>query len=300
MSLLPKNLKNNDYLARYDRMADRAAATVIAEYSTSFRMATDVLAPQTRRDIRNLYAMVRIADEIVDGTADQANLADIAAALDAYEAQVRTAPKQRFHTDPVIHAYANTARRCRLDDAHIAGFFRSMRTDLSRSTYDAAGLDDYIYGSAEVIGLMCLSVFYADRRDSVSDTEYAELESGARSLGAAFQKINFLRDYAEDSDGLGRRYFPGTEEKLTADMKDGIVSDIRADLDAAWKVIPRLPLHARVGVVAATNFFSTLTDLVDAASVETLETQRISVPQLTKARIVAAAVVQAPRMKGSR
>lgn len=289
-----------DYLRRYDRMADRAAATVMTSYSTSFRLASDLLAPRVRRDIRNLYAMVRIADEIVDGTAGQAHIEDIAAALDAYEERVRQAPQQRFHSDPVIHAYANTARRCRFDDAHVAGFFRSMRADLTRTTYDAAGLEEYIYGSAEVIGLLCLAVFYADSRAGIPAAEYAELEHGARALGAAFQKVNFLRDYAEDTAGLGRAYFPGTATEMTAEVKDGIVSEIRADLDVAWAVIPRLPLAARVGVVAAADLFGTLTDLVDAASVETLRNQRISVLQPVKAKILAAAALKAPRLKAPR
>lgn len=287
-----------DYLARYDEMADRAANEVIAAYSTSFGLATKLLAPRVRRDIRNLYAMVRIADEIVDGTADQADITDIAAALDTYEQQVRQAPATRFHTDPVIHAFAQTARRCALNDEHLAGFFRSMRTDLHTSTYDPASLDEYIYGSAEVIGLMCLAVFFAEDRAQVSDAQYAELEDGARALGAAFQKINFLRDYWEDSAELGRSYFPGTEQQLTTDIKDEIVADIRQDLDRARSVIPMLPLSARIGVVAATNFFTELTTLVDRATVEELTQARISVPHRTKARICAAAMVQAPRMKG--
>lgn len=288
-----------DYVARYDAMADRAANEVIGAYSTSFGLATQLLAPRVRRDIRNLYAMVRIADEIVDGTARQANVADVSAALDAYEKQVRQAPKLRFHTDPVIHAFAQTARRCSLNDDHLAGFFRSMRTDLHQSTYDASSLDDYIYGSAEVIGLMCLAIFFADARDDIPAPKYAELEDGARSLGAAFQKINFLRDYAEDSGELGRAYFPGTEHQLTEPVKGKIVADIRRDLDKARAVIPMLPLSARVGVVAATNFFTELTNRVDVASVRDITHARISVPQHTKARIIAAAIVQASRMKGN-
>ncbi|PFG27922.1 putative phytoene synthase [Corynebacterium renale] len=290
---------STDFLTRYDHMADRAANEVIANYSTSFGLATQLLAPRVRRDIRNLYAVVRIADEIVDGTADQAGHGDVDKLLDTYEQQVRQSPLHRFHTDPVIHAFAQTARRCQLDDAHLAGFFRSMRTDLHKSTYDATGLDEYIYGSAEVIGLMCLAIFFAEDRAAIAEEEYAELEAGARSLGAAFQKINFLRDYAEDSTELGRAYFPGTETTLTEDNKDAIVADIRSDLEHAWTVIPRLPLSARMGVVAAANFFEELTELADATPVAELEQHRISVPSTTKARIIAGAVVQAPRLKGS-
>ena len=132
------------YLSRYDAMADRAAAQVIAQYSTSFSLATKALAPQMRRDITNFYAVVRIADEIVDGTASQA-YEDPATLLDAYEEQVLHAPHHRFHTDPVLHAWANTSRRCGFDDAHIRAFFHSMHADLHKHAFSAEELETYIY-----------------------------------------------------------------------------------------------------------------------------------------------------------
>lgn len=288
------------YLARYDAMADRAAQQVISAYSTSFSLATQLLGSAVRRDISNLYAMVRIADEIVDGTAEQANLADVEAALNSYEKQVRAAPSARFHTDPVLHAYAQTARRCGIEDDHVVGFFRSMRTDLHQTAYDATSLEKYIYGSAEVIGLMCLSIFLANSAESISPPLRSEMEDGARALGAAFQKINFLRDYAEDSRTLGRSYFPGSEYELTEKLKERIVAEIRSDLSRAWKAIPLLPVKARVGVVAATDFFTHLTVLAEGTPVEQLRTRRISVPSRTKARIFASAMVRAPRMKGNK
>ncbi|AKK10050.1 phytoene/squalene synthase family protein [Corynebacterium uterequi] len=279
-----------DYLHRYDRMADRAAGEVIAAYSTSFGLSTALLAPSVRRDIRNLYAMVRIADEIVDGTAAQAGT-DPARDLDAYERAVLGAPRRRFHTDPVLHAYANTARRCDFDPHHVQAFFASMRRDLTDTTYTATTLDDYIYGSAEVIGLLCLAAFYAERRPGPA--EWARLEHGARCLGAAFQKINFLRDFAEDSHQLGRAYFPGTEDKLDNPAKDAIIADIRRDLDAADAIIPLLPRSARAGVMAASALFAELTTLIDGVDAAELSRRRVRVPAHRKALLISRAVATA-------
>lgn len=283
----------SSYLASYDRMADRAAAQVIASYSTSFGLSTKLLAEPIRSDIRNLYAMVRIADEIVDGAAEQAECSP-GELLDAYEKAVRTAPATRFHTDPVLHAYGRTARRCNFRDEHIAAFFSSMRRDLNDEPHTKESVEAYIYGSAEVIGLLCLAVFYAER--TVPSAKYAELERGARALGSAFQKINFLRDFAEDTDNLGRRYFPGRE--FTEGAKNDIVADIRQDLLIAQRVIADLPLSARTGVLAATYLFSELTDMLAATPAGELRRRRVSVPARRKAVLIARAVARAPRMKG--
>lgn len=285
------------FLARYDRMATKAAQQVIGQYSTSFSLATRVLGGRVRTDIRNFYAVVRIADEIVDGTAHAAGLDDsgIAATLDAYEDAVLSAPHRRFHVDPILHAYAITARRCNFDADHIAAFFSSMRRDLEQSHHDSSSFQDYVYGSAEVIGLLCLEIFLVD--NPVTDAERARLESGARDLGAAFQKINFLRDLTEDIDTLGRTYFPGLKDhSLSEEHKDELIKDIRADLDQARIAIPLLPLSARTGVLVATELFSKLTEELDALSAEGISTQRVSVSARDKAAVMARALATAPRM----
>ena len=196
------------YLSRYDDMCDHAAAQVIARYSTSFSLATRFLEPGLKRDIRNLYAMVRIADEIVDGTATEAaNEAgtDPAPLLDAYEAQVRSAREVRFHTDPVIHAYAQSARRCDFRDELVEAFFASMRRDLNQTTYTDTEFSDYVYGSAEVIGLLCLSAFLVDH--PVTAAEREKLESGARALGSAFQRSTSCATSAKISTRLAAATF---------------------------------------------------------------------------------------------
>lgn len=286
-----------EFLQRYDRTAIRAAREVIDSYSTSFSLATRLLAKPVRTDIRNLYAVVRIADEIVDGATQLAGftLNDTNKLLDDYEHAVLAAPKTRFHTDLVLHAYAMTARRCHFNPEHIAAFFSSMRRDLQQSTHDRNSFEDYIYGSAEVIGLLCLSVFLVDH--PVADADRARMEHGARSLGVAFQKINFLRDLAEDSTALGREYFPElAEHPLSEADKQSLIDDIRHELHTAGEAIPLLPLTSRTGVLGATNLFSELTDRLEALPAEELVRRRVSVPGPVKARILARTVVAAPSL----
>ncbi|MER0105327.1 squalene/phytoene synthase family protein [Corynebacterium sp. KPL2895] len=275
-------------LTRYDQAASRAAAQVMGQYSTSFTLATRLLRGRVREDIRHLYAVVRIADELVDGTAHQASI-DAAAALDAYEAAILAAPEKRLHTDPVVHSYAITARRCGFQRQHLVAFFDSMRADLSQREYSAAELAEYIYGSAEVIGLLCVQVFLAE--ETVSAADRATMNRGARHLGAAFQKINFLRDLGEDSSVLGRAYFPqAAGGELSEAAKSTLIADIRHELTAAEEAINLLPLSARVGVRAAADIFAELTNRLAATPAAELKTTRISVPNRTKAWLAARAV----------
>lgn len=272
------------YLRRYDRMAFRAARQVIASYSTSFGLATRMLGKQQRTDISNLYAMVRIADEIVDGTTKAAGF-DIPATttlLAEYEHHVLAAPLRRFHPDPILHAYAITARRCKFDPEHIRAFFTSMRTDLQKSMHDAASYQNYIYGSAEVIGLLCASIFLAGH--TVETCHRARIATGAQALGAAFQKINFLRDYAEDHATLGRQYFA---QELTEATKKALIADIRTDLATAETAIALLPPSSRTGVQLATRFFTELTNQLNHTDTRAIRNTRVRLSPTTRARIIA-------------
>lgn len=274
-------------LTRYDQAASRAAAQVMGQYSTSFSLATRLLRGRVREDIRHLYAVVRIADELVDGTADHAAI-DAAAALDAYEATILAAPEKRLHTDPVVHSYAITARRCGFQREHLVAFFDSMRADLTQREYSATELAEYIYGSAEVIGLLCVQIFLAE--ETVSAADRATMDRGARHLGSAFQKINFLRDLGEDSSVLGRAYFPqASGGELSEAAKSALIADIRRELAASEESINLLPLSARVGVRAAADIFAELTNRLAATPAAELKTTRISVPNHTKAWLAARA-----------
>ncbi|MDK8504566.1 phytoene/squalene synthase family protein [Corynebacterium accolens] len=274
-------------LTRYDQAASRAAAQVMGQYSTSFSLATRLLRGRVREDIRHLYAVVRIADELVDGTADQASI-DAAAALDAYESAILAAPEKRLHTDPVVHSYAITARRCGFQREQLVAFFDSMRADLNQREYSASELAKYIYGSAEVIGLLCVQVFLAE--ETVSAADRAAMDRGARHLGSAFQKINFLRDLGEDSSVLGRAYFPQAAGGVLSEAaKSALIADIRRELAAAEEAINLLPLSARFGVRAAADIFAELTNRLAATPAAELKTTRISVPNHTKAWLAARA-----------
>lgn len=274
-------------LTRYDQAASRAAAQVMGQYSTSFSLATRLLRGRVREDIRHLYAVVRIADELVDGTADHAAI-DAAAALDAYESAILAAPEKRLHTDPVVHSYAITARRCGFQREQLVAFFDSMRADLNQREYSASELAKYIYGSAEVIGLLCVQVFLAE--ETVSAADRAAMDRGARHLGSAFQKINFLRDLGEDSSVLGRAYFPQAAGGVLSEAaKSALIADIRRELAAAEEAINLLPLSARFGVRAAADIFAELTNRLAATPAAELKTTRISVPNHTKAWLAARA-----------
>ena len=284
-------------LPRYDQSAQRAAAQIIAAYSTSFSFASELLAPRTRTDIRNLYAVVRIADEIVDGAATAAglNTTEVEQTLNAYEEAVLCAPSQRFHTDPVLHAYGISARRCGFKNEHIRAFFASMRRDLHQCDYaDEKDLEAYIYGSAEVIGLLCLSAFLVDH--PVSDPELSQLETGARRLGAAFQKVNFLRDLGADTAQLGRSYFPRAGHGgLSTQDKDLLIADIRSDLATARAVTGKLPFSARVGVSAATDLFEALTNDLAALPADAVFSQRTRVSTPRKLSLLTRATLRSLR-----
>ncbi|PRQ10871.1 phytoene synthase [Corynebacterium sp. 13CS0277] len=280
-------------LVTYTRMAVKSAHPIIGEYSTSFSLATRLLDRSTRSDIANLYAMVRIADEIVDGTAHAAGLDNtrVAEILDTFERDTFTAIEEGFSPNPVLHAFADTARRTHIDGEHIRAFFRSMRRDVVDTDYDAAALDDYIYGSAEVIGLMCLSIFTAAAPLDAHAHERATY--GARQLGAAFQKINFLRDLAEDAHDLGRAYVPGARGSFHEADKQDFVAQIDANLAEAYATIGYLPYPCRVGVLTAFNLFEALTRAIEATPAATLKTTRISVGPVTKARLAATSAIAA-------
>ncbi|MET0781666.1 MAG: squalene/phytoene synthase family protein [Microbacterium sp.] len=271
-------------LALYDKTAQDAAAAVIAAYSTSFGLATRLLGPRPRPHVRNIYALVRIADEIVDGPAAAAGLDPAAAraVLDELEAETVTAIGRGFSSNLVVHAFARTARECGIGEALIRPFFASMRTDLLTARHDAASHDDYVYGSAEVVGLMCLQVFVnAGSKHPVAPD--AELVDGARRLGAAFQDVNFLRDLHHDEDALGRDYLgiaSGSSDRIA------VLDRIDADLAAAAAVIPRLPADCRRAVTAAHDLFAALSTRLrrDSASEE-----RIRVPDPVKATLAARA-----------
>jgi len=274
-------------LALYTRAAHTGSATIIHEYSTSFGMATRLLSPTVRPQVEDIYALVRIADEIVDGAAQEAGLsvAEQRELLDALEADTERAIRTGYSANVVVHSFAVTARAVGIDCRLTAPFFASMRRDLSPVDFSSDELSTYIYGSAEVIGLMCLRAFLA--ADDVPDECRLRLEVGARRLGSAFQKINFLRDLATDWSQLGRSYFPGIDpSRLSERQKLDLVVDIERDLGAAADAIPELPDNCRRAILAAHGLFSELTDRIRSTPARDLLATRVSVPTRTKIGIL--------------
>lgn len=273
----------------YDRAADAAAAAVIGRYSTSFSLAVRLLRGPVRSRVRDIYALVRVADEIVDGAATDHGLdaPAVTRALNAYEQAAEAAMSSGFSTDLVLHAFARTARATGITPELTRPFFASMRMDLERTEHDEASFAAYVHGSAEVVGLMCLHAFTTDR-SPVPVPPDPELTEGAIALGAAFQKVNFLRDLRADHEGRGRSYFPGIDPLTLDDVqRDLLLADIDADLATADRAIDRLPVSSRAAVRTAHGLFAELSARLARTPAATLRSARVRVPDARKAVILA-------------
>ena len=277
--------------ALYDRVAEQTASMIIREYSTSFGLAARLLGKGVRQDVENIYGLVRLADEIVDGVAAYAGVSekDIRRLLDELETETEAAMRRGYSTNLVVHAFALTARRTGIEPDLTRPFFTSMRVDITRVTHTPESFDEYVYGSAEVVGLMCLKAFL--RGQDITDDQNDAFVVGARKLGAAFQKVNFLRDLSADVDALGRSYFPGINiATFTEEDKVRLVEDIDSDLAISGAIVPFLPSTSRKAVALAQNLFAELTRRIARTPASELKHTRVSVPTLVKARLALAAL----------
>ncbi|NJC56373.1 phytoene/squalene synthetase [Brevibacterium marinum] len=282
----------------FSRTAQQAAKAVISNYSTSFGLATSLLGSSHRHHIRNIYALVRIADEIVDGLAADAGLGvrEQYALLDDFASATRNALRSGVSDNLIIHAFAETARAAEITVDLIEPFFASMRADVAAPgeplapvrSFHPDELRDYVYGSAEVVGLMCLRVFLLDQHRTPAQIE--QLENGARELGAAFQNINFLRDLADDSQRLHRSYLTAAS-RLTDSDKSAWVKRIRQQLSYAEGTTSLLPKDARAAVRGAAALFAALNDKIAATPVDHLYRERVRIPNVVKASLAAKAVM---------
>ncbi|MBC7708184.1 squalene/phytoene synthase family protein [Polaromonas sp.] len=274
---------------QYDAVAARTAQLVTNSYSSSFGLATRLFPLKIRADIYNIYGLVRLADEIVDTYKG----ADAREQLDALEREVAKALKCHYSTNLIVHAFQLTASKYSIGDDLIAPFFYSMRLDTTPQLYTRALYDRYIVGSAEAVGLMCLKVFAS------SKAEYTHLEPGARALGAAFQKVNFLRDLAADQSELKRFYFPNTSFKAFDDVvKADIIADIEADFAIAKTAIPQLPASSRAAVSAAYTYYFRLLWKLKAASAADLLKKRVRINNAVKLGLLGKTVVRAKLSRG--
>ena len=276
---------------RYDRVAQRSAGCVISGYSTSFGWATRMLDDPVRTHVRSIYALVRIADETVDDPDPGYGVPERARLLEELAAETARAVAGARSTNLVVQAFALTARRCGIGPDLIDPFFASMRADLAVSAHDEASLQEYVHGSAEVVGLMCLRVFLDG-----DEAAFRRLAPAASALGAAFQKVNFLRDLAEDHDALGRTYFPGLDiDRFSDAQRDRLLDDIDTDLAHAATAIPHLPRSSRRAVAAAHGFYRALSRRLRATPAQQIRRTRVRVPDHEKAVIITRAVLGAHR-----
>ena len=270
-------------MEQYTKAAYAASRIITDAYSTSFGLSIRLFDAPLRPHIYAIYGLVRIADEIVD-TYRKDDSKDL---LNSLEQETYRALATGYSTNPIVQAFATTARRYAIDKQLIEPFFGSMRADLSPQTYDKKKYDAYIYGSAEVVGLMCLKAFLDD------ESAYKKLASGARRLGAAYQKVNFLRDLAADADELHRWYFPaGSYESFDETQKQHIIADISADLKAGRAAIDKLPTSCRRAVLLSYKYYQTLLNKIERTSAEKLKHQRIRVPDVQKVALLTGVAVR--------
>ncbi len=258
--------------------SEKCSRIVTESYSTSFASAIGMLHRDLRKPIFNIYGFVRFADEIVDSFHDY----DKQSLLNQFKADTYDAIQRKISLNPILNSFQQTVNAFGIDIKLIDSFFHSMEMDLEKKTYDSEGYKEYIYGSAEVVGLMCLYVFCEGSKDL-----YNQLESPARSLGAAFQKVNFLRDIKADYNGLSRIYFPGCDfNNFTEKEKEKIEEEIYHDFKAAYAGIKTLPLKARFGVYVAYKYYLSLFKKIKKLKPANILETRIRIPNYKKAMII--------------
>ena len=254
------------------------------KYSTSFASAIKLLHKDLRNPIFNIYGFVRFADEIVD-TFHQF---DKSVLLEEFKLATNDALERGISLNPILHSFQLTANTFDIDKSLIDAFLYSMQLDIDKRKYDRAGYEEYIYGSAEVVGLMCLYVFCEG-----NTTLYEILKPYARSLGAAFQKVNFLRDLKADYEGLERVYFPGCDfRNFTAADKASIEADIQKDFDHAYEGVLKLPVKARFGVYVAYKYYLSLFRKIKKLQPQNILEDRIRIPDYGKFFILANAGIR--------
>ena len=268
-------------IASYTDVSYDLAEILTQRYSSSFGLATRFFSRDVRKHIYAIYGMVRVADEIVDTYkgADKSEL------LDSFQQAVHAGLVHGYSTNPIIQAFSAAAREFEIGVELIDPFFTSMRMDVSKTQFTQKEYDDYIYGSAEVIGLMCLRVFTHH-----DHAKYDALSAGARKLGSAYQKVNFLRDFASDYYDRGRIYFPdATITKWGDDKKLAITQELNREFDEARDAIVLLPQTARTAVYLSFLYYRALLRRLEAMSASQVLTERAHVSTLLKLSLIVAA-----------
>lgn len=258
----------------YDQISYDFSKRLTRKYSTSFSLGIHMLDSKFHESIYAIYGFVRIADEIVDTfhNFDKEKLfrkfcEDTYFALD-----------NGISANPILNSFQDTVNKFAIDRKLIDAFLKSMEMDLFVSKYDSSNYQEYIYGSAEVVGLMCLKVFCGN-----DNSTYEKLTPPARSLGSAFQKINFLRDIKSDYAERGRVYFPGIDfNNFTTDQKKSIEKEIETEFEDAWKGVIQLPKGSKLGVMVAYIYYTTLFKKIRLIPVSRIKSERIRVNNFEK------------------
>ena len=271
-------------IEKFYRVSHKCSELTTKEYSTSFSSAIRLLHVDLRQPIYNIYGFVRFADEIVDTFHDY----DKESLLTEFKEETYRAIDRKISLNPVLHSFQQTVNEYNIDHDLIESFFNSMEMDLQIKAYDSRNFSQYVYGSAEVVGLMCLYVFCEGKKDM-----YEKLKEPARALGAAFQKVNFLRDVKADFQGLSRMYFRGCDFNNFKECdKKQIEADIQNDFKEAYSGILKLPLKSRFGVYVAYKYYLSLFKKIKSLEPARVLEARIRIPDYKKAMIVLRAGVK--------
>jgi phytoene synthase len=269
----------------FDKVSLECSKNVTNSYSTSFSLATKMLSKNIRQDIYNIYGFVRLADEIVDTFHDF----DKKILLDRFIDELDYSLKNNISTNPILNSFQFTVNKYKIDYELIDAFLTSMKMDLKKAKYSTEKeYKDYIYGSADVVGLMCLKVFVDGDKET-----YNRLKPSAMSLGSAFQKVNFLRDLNADYSLLNRTYFPNLDfNEFDDDAKMLIMNEIEEDFRKALKGIYELPNNSKFGVYAAYKYYKRLLKKLKKTSYLKIKNQRVRVPNYQKVDVLARSYVR--------
>lgn len=264
----------------FDNISYECSRNVTKTYSTSFSSAVKMLAPSIRQDIYNIYGFVRFADEIVDSFHEY----DKETLFTLFESDLENALHHKISLNPILNSFQHTVNRYEIPKELIDAFLKSMKLDLHKSEYKTTEeYQEYIYGSADVVGLMCLKVFV-----NGNDTKFDELKESAMRLGSAFQKVNFLRDLKADYEELNRTYFPNTDlSQLDEASKQIIIAEIEADFEAGFEGIRKLPIEAKFGVYTAYVYYKKLLSKLKKTPSLAIKSTRIRVPDYQKVGLLA-------------
>lgn len=259
----------------FDDVSYACSKNVTKTYSTSFSSAVRMLGSSIQQDIYNIYGFVRFADEIVDSFHDY-NKVEL---FDIFEIDLENALKNKISLNPILNSFQHTVTKYKIPNELINAFMKSMKLDLTKKEYKTkAEYDEYIFGSADVVGLMCLKVFVKG-----NDQQYEDLKESAMRLGSAFQKVNFLRDLKADFEGLDRTYFPDTDlNQLDEISKQKIINEINDDFLAGYAGIVKLPLEAKLGVYTAYSYYKKLLHRLSKTPSAEIKNTRIRVPDYQK------------------